>query len=522
MAGELFGQAGGLAYDIPQRFGLQQPVAQEAAAQEAEAPEPLSPLQIGDGLLAEREKLTDDYYNNYGILDAYVKDMTKKGVDPFVPDYTQPGGGEVFKTLQRLKANFYHGANALQTQREDEKVTNQAIIENKIKLRDGVDTQGFYADDMSNFRNMQLDPQAVELNKYAITEFKDQAEVDRAIEANYKPIIDGLLQKRQQVVAAGGDPSDIDRQIQSYVKPNKVDPSTDIARISAAARTAAGKDDYNLDVLKKYYNIGSGHLPEGSYSMRTDPVHGKVFVYNGVNGANVGSWPDAKHVLHEKVIKDVIVTPEGKTFVSYVDPAIPQEQVKDPQEFAQNIMSNNAKLGDYAKAMKAAAENQMVNEGGGLIDEKIRDPRSGEYKEKRTAELGTSDKDVLKSVEADKDKLKGLKPGFFWNDSFTFETPQGAVEVKVTNDGKYDIDNFDEIWPGEDDPAKFSNLTMDEIAKKLNDLGRYNDVAPIEVPTPVATQEEEYTTANNQSYTREELKAAGWSDAQIAKLPKKK
>ncbi len=130
------GDAIGLDYKIPQAFiGQQAQIQQAPQMAEDNTPDtdPKHPY------LAHVEGLTDKYYETAGLLKSFVHDQAKKGVDVTQPDYSQPGGGELFKTYHKLDAVLQHTANDLANSNDIDKTMRQLYAENKITYNPGFD-----------------------------------------------------------------------------------------------------------------------------------------------------------------------------------------------------------------------------------------------------------------------------------------------------------------------------------------------------------------------------------------------
>jgi hypothetical protein len=154
----------GYDYQIPGQFiNPQQPA----------APVGLPPVQSGgnyqqaaegNDLLANRGKLTEDYYNNYGALDSYSKEMARQGINVFQPDYTQPGGGQPFQIAQQIQASVLHAANALKGEFESQQTLAPYEAKGDIRRKQGVDPNSLMYSDAQNFYGTDEDPRIKEAN----------------------------------------------------------------------------------------------------------------------------------------------------------------------------------------------------------------------------------------------------------------------------------------------------------------------------------------------------------------------
>lgn len=110
------GQLGGLNYKITP-FG--QPVAAPGyTGQDVGAIAPPEVAGLPNDRLADRQGQTEELFNKYRMLDSFAKDMAKKGIDVFTPDYSEPGGGLPYQTFLQLDAGVRYAANKLANQQK--------------------------------------------------------------------------------------------------------------------------------------------------------------------------------------------------------------------------------------------------------------------------------------------------------------------------------------------------------------------------------------------------------------------
>jgi len=125
------GQSIGLNYNIPQvqGGGFIQPGQAEMEATQAFAPanaQPMLPDLNQD--MAYKEKINDHLFNSYATLKRFTEDMNSKGIDVTKPDYSQPGGGELFKTYKKMEADIYMTAEDLKRESDFEKQYQKYLL----------------------------------------------------------------------------------------------------------------------------------------------------------------------------------------------------------------------------------------------------------------------------------------------------------------------------------------------------------------------------------------------------------
>lgn len=477
-----YGQAGALAYEIPQRF-LQSPGGGAQGSPQSIPNQGSAQPSGGKGdLLAEREQLTDDYYNNYGTLDSYAKDMAKKGINVFEPDYSQPGGGEAFKTFQRMQANVLHSANALKTEFEMEKETRKAEAEGKVRMEPGADRNGLYYSKPENFYSTALSPGVLEANKMLGDQFGTQGEADKANTTVRDQQLFHLKEVKKTLEKEGKSTTQVDNDIHALLTATNINPAL-AAAFTRASKSGSGAK-YDTSIFKKMYNIGSGSWAPGTYTVKPHAGAGAVWEFDELKGDNYGTYRDTsnpeKPVLKEKIIKDLYANPKDhKVYVRFQDSAIPDEAIDDPYHFAREVISNNAKHGDFARTMRAVYDEGMGDEeSGGVNPSVVLDPNTMNYQNEMFKQMGEKNKGVEQVQNTQKKLLRELEGGWFAK-SQPFATPKGEVDVKKKGKG-YSITNGEDFWP-DAEPEEYNNLTEDQVIKKLNSLGAYD--SKIAIPT---------------------------------------
>jgi len=125
----------GLNYQMPSRFAppQAQPTEADIIQQQAAgaAPQITAPSVGGpNDTYANIQGTTDSFYNSVGSLKEYVADMWKTyGVDVTKPDYSQPGGGQPFRTFQEMSARSMMTANDLKQRMKENEGIAKGVME---------------------------------------------------------------------------------------------------------------------------------------------------------------------------------------------------------------------------------------------------------------------------------------------------------------------------------------------------------------------------------------------------------
>lgn len=193
------GQLGGLAYEIPlnQRLQQQAPMGGQMAPARVAAP-----VGVSDDPLASIEGITNEYYGNAAMIQEFTNEMASKGINPFVPDYSQEGGGLAFQTMQKLLANQMYIANKLRNEQVARQQAQPLMMTGQTQLAQGVDQSGFYASDPNNFIPTAVDPRIREAN----TSLRDNRYTQGDSRALNQAVRDPLAQQYEAAIAAETDP----------------------------------------------------------------------------------------------------------------------------------------------------------------------------------------------------------------------------------------------------------------------------------------------------------------------------
>lgn len=189
------GQTGALNYAIPLN---QQPLYQPPATQQMRPQG--ETFELPDDLAVVQDK-TSKLFNNYGLLQNFIKSMRDQGIDPFTPDYSQDGGGLPYQTLLELDAGVRYAAQELKNEQEYRKQTNPFILANKAGYAPGVNPQtDMLSQNPNSIVSYEELPFVQNANQRLNTPTYTQGDQNRFNQAYYNPTlaqIDQLVQSGQ-------------------------------------------------------------------------------------------------------------------------------------------------------------------------------------------------------------------------------------------------------------------------------------------------------------------------------------
>ncbi len=471
------GDALGLNYQIPQSF-IQSPQGQQAPQDTSvEAPEQ---ADAPKGYLAHVEGLTDKYYDIGGKIRSYAQSMAKDyGIDVTKPDFSQPGGGEPFKTYQKLTAALQYTGNDLANSNDIDKTMRVLEAQNIIKRKPGFDPRQqasatMNPDDM--FYSTQLDPGQEESNIRTRSATYDRGSSDRLNAATY----DQQIQQLDDAVRLGK----IDPVVADYQKKQLLANSHELSPSQLTDRTKGVKVPPGITILKKIVNLSQGVWNDGSYKPITK--NGKVYLENAeMTGESVGQYAttDAKSgntVYKPKIIKRWLKDPDtGVVSVEYQDAEVPDEVVSNKAgATATNFIANNSKYGDAGKTMDAAYNLGVVDDSGSVIPEALTPENAEQIKAKVRGAGQAASQSVKARVDRNISQLEKIDDPSWWkigNNSVEFTLPDGKkLEVKKHRGKKeFYIPNPENYFDGGVD-EDFENLSSKDIVQKLSTLGLYD------------------------------------------------
>lgn len=459
------GELGGLNYRMT--FPGQQQAASEAVQQAVNSSGYL-PEQPKD-TLANRRKLTADYYNNYALLKNVVKDAMDQGINPFQPDYSQEGGGLAFQAVQEAQAGLMYAANALKGEMEAETQMRPLLAQGSTRLNPNVDTQDLYASDPRNFIPTALDPIVIQANQELGDARYTQGDSNRLNRAVRDPRVQYFQQKMQE------DPNNAayyQRQIEGLLMNT---PQTYAPNLND---NSGKKQPFEIDILKDTTNLVEGVWPVGTYNQVTK--NGKVFLENRKRaGEFMGSYqfqdgsnaPKTVNKIIKRWLKDPVT---GDVFIEYEDPGIPIEKVSGVRGDAvtSNLIANNPKYGSVSKMYEAARELGITDDSGSVINELLL-PKNAKEIQDAVKNFGIGNAKILDKKKTNlKTQLENITDPVFGNNWVYYETPDGKTIEVAKHRGKklFYIKNWEDLGYSE----KVENLSVEDIFSVLGELNYFD------------------------------------------------
>jgi hypothetical protein len=426
--------------------------------------------------LALRGKMTSDYYNNYGMLQSFVKDMMSKGIDPTVPDYSQEGGGMPFQLFHKLQAGVLYAANALSNEFKAETQMRPYEAQGLVGVKQGVDRNGLYSQNAENWYSTQPTYATQELNR-RLGQNTDTLRDQNALNAEIAP----YLQQVDQQVAAGilsPEQGEIQKQsIMRNVYTTKLFAPRD-PRDSPGFKYAG-----NLNLLQKYTNLGQGVW--GKEASQPMEINGKVYVVNTEGQGDIlgrylaGQDSNGNPIYKDKVVKQWRKDPDsGQVFIDFTDPNISPVDASSltGDALAMQFISNNPKYGSVDKMNEAMAAVGVGNGLGGSVNEIFMPPNADELRNQSNESAKAMSERIKVAKENIKKELSDLENPLTGWSYVTYTLPDKRQVVigkhKGTKD-KFFIDNKDEV-KRDFEINKTDKLDYEQVLSVLSQIGYFN------------------------------------------------
>lgn len=124
----MIADVGSLAYRIPSG-SIRLP---DKYSTQPEIVDPKTLLPRAEEDLAIVDQWTSNYYDLYGKLKTFTEEMaTKYQIDVTKPDFSKPGGGDLYKTYKKLENALRWTANALKQQKSDRAAYDKLVAANE-------------------------------------------------------------------------------------------------------------------------------------------------------------------------------------------------------------------------------------------------------------------------------------------------------------------------------------------------------------------------------------------------------
>lgn len=448
------------------------PFQQQMAAQPMGLPEPVEAqvqAPVKPGTLASIEGATSSYFDNYAQLDAFAKDMAKKGIDVFTPNYAEPGGGLPFQTYQKLAAGVQFASNRLANEQKAREQLMEARLKNEADFAQGFNpSTGFVSEDPNSFVSLN----ATDATKEAALRLRQmpntQTDTNNLNAAAFDPAvaqIDAMVQSGQMTPQEGAI------QKSMLFKATKDTPVFQPRAESGADKTTQG----SLELLKNITNQSAGNWTPGTFTSKI--INGqRQQVSTRFSGEKLGDQQIFKTdklgnetpVTVPVIIKDWVRNPTtGEITIRFTDDNIPDKVVDGNigEEIATSIIASNPKYGGSAavpQLFAKARELGYLDETSKVIPEtQITNPEIGAIDPRQTAvdvALEKSKKDINAALANVDNKIA------------SFKIPTGAIKIDRNDELGLHIYNWKQLGFTEQP----TNLTEDDIYNYLDEFGYFS------------------------------------------------
>lgn len=470
----MVGNSLGLNYEIPQvqGGGLLQPSQAEIAAQQ--------PFQQANNVpmlpdinqdMAYKEGINDHLFNSYATLKRFAEDMNAKGIDVTKPDYSMPGGGDLYKTYKKLEADIYMTVDDLKRESDYEKQLAPQLAAGKVGYVEGFNPQTQFASQMNPqdvYFNKQLLPEVEFVNKQLIDNYYTQGDVNRA-NALGQAKIQELSARMNQATPA--EKAQLQFNIDAIGQAMR---QTGLSQLTPRPASAGdNKKVAAVDLYKRVTNTIKNAWEPSAFTASVDKDFNPVLVNQELSGTSLGSKPFVvrKQKKEYPLTVESIIAKDGKTYVRYVQPeeakkdnyTIPDEDITGTKGdlFIKRIIENNKGLGLTTADLVTALKEVDLYGSTGSKDEKV-----------VNTELVRDTKGLKKIVQAERQNLKDRLDNMQPNSSLTPTLPSGdTLEIKrdtglLTFGKKFVVLlNGDQVESG---------LSTEGVEKYLRDVGYFD------------------------------------------------
>lgn len=361
-------------YLLPQNRYIDQPVAAPVANQVAQ---PALALPALTDNYANVQGVTDEFINTVGQLKSYAHDMAKTyGIDVTKPDYSQPGGGQPYRTFQELSAKSIMTGNDLKARMVQNQLMDKGVIEGKWRNVENPDEVPLGADISQRGYNIGLDPDVDAVVKRTQTgNFYTERDAQ-----NYNTQV--VMKKRDEwQKKADNAKSETEKKYAELQVAALTDAVKETYPGLLIPRGGDGKKSSGAILIKEITNLAQGRWKPGDYTKIRDKNGDVIFVNKARNGQPYGDFPYTTGTgpnRQEKKVKRIIdrwvKRPDGSVWLEFRQTEkgqdIPAERVDDTNSgsVASVFFSNVA---SYGKALEDAQSEGWVDDAGFVDYDKV-------------------------------------------------------------------------------------------------------------------------------------------------------
>ncbi len=411
---------------------------------------------------------TADYYKKVQALKSFMQDAhANLGVDVRVPDMSRPESIKLHQIYNDALSDILNQGNELKTGQGFQMMRDQR----GVQYAEGVDPNAQSAATLrsgQDFYERPLEQQVSQTN-----DLTQQPTYDASAEASSRKVYEDKIAEYDRLIKANPER----RSYYEYQKRGLTPPVQHLKqfapqRYSDYQRRAGAKDNAIEVQLKKLVNTQDASTPQWKGS--TEPLPGGEAGFYRINteykGLKLGDLGTIERMRfnpntqeREWVLKDGTTVPVDN------DPATVMQQLIDSNP---RFGVTGAELYDYIQRRGLGNESGAVDPTPFLAPKESRDANEQRLVEEEAVNIAKQE--PLK--QAIKAKLKGAKPGFFWDDKEELDIPIGAgnkIKIAATDKDKFTLDNFEDIFPSSMfiDPKtkKVDKAKMEKVQSNLTD-----------------------------------------------------
>lgn len=354
------------AYYLPNnRYIGQQPVATEAA--------PIAAGQLAlpdlNDSYANIQGTTDEFINTVGQLKSYTHALAKQGIDVTTPDFTQPGGGQPYRTFQELSAKAMMTGSDLKQRMKENQAINQGVLEGTVLGHGDYEDSALGTSIQDRAVSTRLLPEVQQASNALVRTYDTKAGALRATQQYKAPLVAKLTAAMQS------DPQNAafyQRQIDALP-----DATYEPPQYNPNSYGGGKKNNSGAILIKEITNIAQGRWKPGDFSKTVDENGDPIYVNKARNGQTYGDYTytsGSGSKKQEKKVKRVIdrwvKKSDGSVWLEFKQAEnghdIPPERVDETNSgsIASGFFSN---VTSYGKALEDAQEEGWVD-GAGFVD----------------------------------------------------------------------------------------------------------------------------------------------------------